>query len=429
LNVLIVNTHSALNSGDLAITIAEVQLLRRCLPIQRIAVTSRTPQIDARVLAPMGVSVLPPLVPAPSVFGEGVQKISGTIRNMAGIGSKRDLWRTARASDLIISSGGGYFWSNRTVFPGPMFFQNYLHVRLAGVLRKPIVFFPQSFGPLYAPLVTRMLRAALSDPNVVRVFSREQISVDFLRRLLQDRPTVDRIALCPDAAFCLEARADVTPLAAVSSLPRPVVAVTVRPWDFPDAGSRSERKGQHYAYLTGLVTACRNLHERWHGSVLVFPQSRGPGSFEDDTVLSRTFCSMLRDEMPGGTVLLLPLSAAERPEAIIGIMSCVDLLIATRFHSAIFAFLAGTPAIAVSYQPKGKGIMQELGLARFAVDISAVDSEQITALGNEILENHHDYSSLVRDAVDRLRKTAVDCLSDALIGYERVRHNEGPARQ
>lgn len=429
LNVLIVNTHSALNAGDLAITIAEVQLLRRCLPTGQIAVTSRTPRVDARFLAPMGVTVLPPLVPAPSVFGRGVRKISGSIRNVAGIGPKRDLWKIAKSSDLVISSGGGYFWSNRAVFPGPMFFQNYLHVRLAGILGKPIIFFPQSFGPLYNPWVTRMLRAALNGPNVGRIFARERISLEFLRRLLRGEPAAGRITLCPDVAFCLEPQRVGTGVAAVSSLPRPIVAVTVRPWDFPGARSRSEKRERQRSYLKGLVTTCRNLHDRWHGSVLVFPQSRGPGSFEDDTELSKAFCSMLQDHLPARRVLSLPLSAAEPPAAIIDLMSCVDLLIATRFHSAIFAFLAGTPAIAVSYQPKGRGIMQELGLARFAVDISAVDPEHVTALANEIIEHHDNYSTRVRHAVGCMRKTAVDSLSGALNGLGPLRDYESTARQ
>ncbi len=377
----------------------------------------------------MGVEVLPPLLPAPSVFGGGAQKVSGCVRNIAAIGAKRDFWKTVRASDLVISSGGGYFWSNRALFPGPMFFQNYLHVRLAGLVGKPIIFFPQSFGPLYNPWVTRMLRAALNGPNVVRVFSRERLSLEFLGRLLQDAPVADRTALCPDVAFCLERRTDETHIAAVSRLPGPVIAVTVRPWGFPDAGSRSERKERQCSYLGGLVTACRSLHERWGGSLLIFPQSRGPGSFEDDTALSETFFTMLKHHLPARSVLLLPLSAAERPEAIVNIMSHVDLLIATRFHSAIFAFLAGTPAIAVSYQPKSEGIMQQLGLRRFAVDISDVDPDRIAGLGNEILEHHQDYSNLVREAVSGLRKTAFDCLSDALIGFGCDRHHEGTTRQ
>jgi colanic acid/amylovoran biosynthesis protein len=429
LNVLIVNTHSALNSGDLAITIAEIQILKRCYPIRQIAVTSRTPWIDARILAPMGVKVLPPLTPAPSVFNGGMQKMLGCMRNITGLGSKRDLWTAAKASDLIISSGGGYFWSNRTLLPGPMFLQNYFHARLAGVLRKPIVFFPQSFGPLYNPWVARMLRATLSGRNVVRIFSRERLSLDFLQHLLRDGSGADRITLCPDAAFCLEPQMETVCPAPLSSLPRPIIAVTVRQWDFPDAAGRFERRGRRDRYLNGLVTACQSLHERWNGSVLVFPQSRGPGSFENDTALSEAFCRKLRDRIPARRVLLLPLLAAERPEAIINIMSCVDLLLATRFHSAIFAFLAGTPAITVCYQPKGEGIMRELGLARFAVDISAIEHEHITALATEILERRDDYSNLVRQQVNRLRKTALERLSDALAGLACVSHHEDTARQ
>ncbi|MCR6039298.1 colanic acid biosynthesis pyruvyl transferase WcaK, partial [Salmonella enterica subsp. enterica] len=48
--------------------------------------------------------------------------------------------------------------------------------------------------------------------------------------------------------------------------------------------------------------------------------------------------------------------------------SCV-LTIGTRLHSAIISMNFGTPAIAINYEHKSAGIMQQLGLAELAIDI------------------------------------------------------------
>jgi polysaccharide pyruvyl transferase WcaK-like protein len=42
--------------------------------------------------------------------------------------------------------------------------------------------------------------------------------------------------------------------------------------------------------------------------------------------------------------------------------SAVDVLITSRMHAAIFAMAAGTPAVAVGYEPKVAGVMNVIGL-------------------------------------------------------------------
>ena len=412
MRVLIANTHSALNAGDLAITLAEVQLLRRDLACEAVTITSRTPVVDREFLAPLGVRVLSPIVPAPSVFAGTVKKAFRTVGNCIAVPSKIGLINEMKRCDLVIGSGGGYFWSNRRRFPGPMFFQNYLHLRLACLLKKPVVLFPQSIGPFYNPTVARLLCRLLNHENVISVLAREDLSYGVARGLLEKRNKY-KVERCPDMAFCLERSSEHSPDSTLD-LPKPLIAITARQWDFPELPTRKEKQQKQSEYLDALVHGCLGIHAKWHGSLMVFAQARGPGTFEDDSALSNELIRRLREHMPPDRVVGIQLAGVVPPARLIHLLSHADLLIATRFHSAIFAFLAGTPAISIAYQPKSTGIMSSLGLDRFSLDIGAVSPDILRQLAGEILANYQELQANLIGRVELLRRTAMSKLKIAL---------------
>ena len=51
------------------------------------------------------------------------------------------------------------------------------------------------------------------------------------------------------------------------------------------------------------------------------------------------------------------------------ILAACELTVGTRLHSAIISMNFGTPAIAINYEHKSAGIMQQLGMPEMAVDI------------------------------------------------------------
>jgi colanic acid/amylovoran biosynthesis protein len=425
--VLITNTHSALNSGDLAITLAEIQLLKRNLGCDTVTLTSRTPAIDNEFIAPLGGRLLPPLVPAPSVFDGTVKKALCTAKDCVAIQSKVALIRAMKRCDLVVGSGGGYFWSSRRRFLGPMFLQNYLHLRLPCLLRKPVVLFPQSFGPFYNPTVARLLKGLLNHRSIVKVFARENLSYEFALGLLEEQNR-NKIDVCPDVTFCLERSDEQEPPAALD-LPKPLIGVTVRQWDFPNLPTRREKKHKQFEYLDALAHACGSIYRQWHGSVLVFAQARGPGAFEDDSAISNKLAKRLKEIIPSDRVVQIDVARAVSPFRLIHLLSHADLLIATRFHSAIFAFLAGVPAISIAYQPKSTGIMNSLGLDRYSLDISALNPDTISELAGEILTNYPETRANLVERVKHLRIAATKKLETALATLSTRDNHESPPSQ
>jgi colanic acid/amylovoran biosynthesis protein len=62
------------------------------------------------------------------------------------------------------------------------------------------------------------------------------------------------------------------------------------------------------------------------------------------------------------------------PEAMIDVLGAFDLVIATRFHMAILALLAGRPTLAISYEFKTQQLFARMGLGDWVQDIEARDA-------------------------------------------------------
>ena len=122
-----------------------------------------TLEIDRAFYAPLGVKVHPPFSPAPGVYTGKWQKCRGSFENLINLKAKRELLAAIKDSDLIMSSGGGYIYSYGKYFPRLTFLQHWLHLRLSLAADKPVVFFPQSFGPFANRAVGRMCGSVLRE--------------------------------------------------------------------------------------------------------------------------------------------------------------------------------------------------------------------------------------------------------------------------
>lgn len=75
------------------------------------------------------------------------------------------------------------------------------------------------------------------------------------------------------------------------------------------------------------------------------------------------------------------------------IYASIDLLIATRMHSAVLASMTGTPAIAIAYDNGSKwGILEELGLSKCLLEYSRVDAHQLKQIIEFCWRNRESFS-------------------------------------
>ncbi len=308
-----------------------------------------------------------------------------------------------RRSDLVLSCGGGYFYSYRRAFPGTSFWQNVIQAYLAAALDKPLIFLPQSFGPFGSPLAQRGVSRLLEQQNVLKIFAREEVSHRLLHRMLSKNHH-SKIALCPDMAFYLEDNIGQSVLEGEPlDLPQPILAMNLREWAFPEAGSSASRRLKREEYLNALMVVARFFIQRYRGSVVVVPQALGPDPSEDDRGICMEFCQRVQERIPESSEVQFREPDTSSLTGFMELLSQATLLVGTRLHSCILALLAGTPAISIGYQYKSQGTLDMLGLGRFNMNITDLSSEWLLTSVEEIVNHRQEVQEEIRQSLSRVR--------------------------
>ncbi|MBN2199830.1 MAG: polysaccharide pyruvyl transferase family protein [Candidatus Aminicenantes bacterium] len=403
MKAVILNTDSILNPGDAGIVLAQIRLLRKIFPGLILSLTSRTPDLDRRHYASLGVSCLSPLIPAPSLWRGAGRKIVRSLIGLFDVPSQARLLNELRTSDFVLSTGGGPFYSNRLTAPGPTFYQNVLHVRLAQALGKPVFFLPQSFGPFGSSAARRSVLRLLDSPRTAAIFVREVESRDVFDSRVPKRVR-DKLVLCPDMALWLEPEQPGKEDPALAAVPRPRLVLTVRDWDFPEAGSRAEREALKIRYLLAVRDAAFRFIGRKGGTAVVVPHTRGPGDFEDDRLLSGRLWALLKAGLPEKRRLYLEPPADAPPARFLDLYASADVVLATRTHSAVFALLSGTAVVSIDYQPKGRGIMGMLGLGDWSFPIDRLETEPLAEAVEAVFDRRFETRLRLAARLASLRK-------------------------
>ena len=113
----------------------------------------------------------------------------------------------------------------------------------------------------------------------------------------------------------------------------------------------------------------------------------------------------------GTSVLMEDCSAAQEqlgiPISRVGIVNTINLsrmVIAMRFHVVLMAALLGVPTIPVAYCPKVSRLADQLGLARFCLNIH--DHHRLEETAGELERRSAEVSFTLRERVEALRREA-----------------------
>lgn len=100
------------------------------------------------------------------------------------------------------------------------------------------------------------------------------------------------------------------------------------------------------------------------------------------------------------------------------ILGACSLTVGTRLHSAIISMNFGTPAIAINYEHKSAGIMQQLGLPEMAVDIRQLLDGSLAGLVADTLDQLNRLNNRLKPAVDAERASGIAMVKSVI---DRVR--------
>jgi colanic acid/amylovoran biosynthesis protein len=238
---------------------------------------------------------------------------------------------------------------------------------LAYLYKKPVYVLPQSIGPLQRRWERNLLKWLLTRTRIT--FVREPIS---LRLAMDLGIPAEKVKLSPDLAF---ESASVDRDYALSRLD-----------DLGHDGSKGKvgvtvinrmietLKGEWFSlYYSALAASLERLVQKYGVRIYFFPQVIGPSPQEDDRIAARKVGEIMKDVTENIVIVEEQLS----PAMLKGMYGLMDIFVATRMHSGIFALSMGVPTLLIGYLTKIRGMVESLDLQEWLIEIEKVDEEYL----------------------------------------------------
>lgn len=290
-------------------------------------------------------------------------------------------------SDLLIV-GGGTLLQDIT---SPRSIPYYLGiVGLAKLLRKPVVFFAQGFGPVHLPLSKKMISAIVNRVDLITVRD-DKSKEDFLAYGVTKpsiQVTADPALSIHPEDFPREHGANI--LREMGALPTQnpnclLIGVAIRDWH------------TDHPYQLVLAEALDRLVAEGHSVVFV------PMQYPRDILASEKVASHMNKPYK-------ILSSQFSFRDMFSIISNLDLVIGMRLHSLILAAVFKIPFVSLSYDPKIERFVQRMGLS----PAMSVDSLDADLLFQEVLTSTENLDELkermglvIKELQDEAEKSAI----------------------
>ena len=163
------------------------------------------------------------------------------------------------------------------------------------------------------------------------------------------------------------------------------VSISVREWSHTGAGMSVDNYAQTIADIADWLVKEKNAN------VVFASTCTGLAGYHKD---DRLMAGQVVEHMEYGQRNEVQILAGEyTPQDLIGIYEQMDLHIGMRMHSNILAMMAETPVVAIQYQFKTEGLMEQFGLLDYMIDINDVDEESLRQIVDNALSNR---SSMMR---------------------------------
>lgn len=350
------------NSGDDAILKAIVKDMRSFDPSVRIKVLSKDPD-KTEQLCP---------VKAANRF-----RIS-------------DVVSAVRGSDLLIS-GGGSLLQDVTSTRSLLYYLALM--KLAYILKKPVMVYANGIGPIDKPLNRQLTRWILDKVDIISL--RDKGSLDFIKSIGVKNKN---IIVTADPVFTLNPAENKRVEEILShegiKSDQPMIGISVRSWKNVDEIADSVAGG------------IKKLIDEYSVTAVMIPMH-----YPEDLEISERIEGMVDSSR------CRTLKGKYSVEELMGVISKVELMAAMRLHSLIYAATQGTPMAGIVYDPKVQGFLDELEIS-YSIDVKGITSENFYKVIENAWNDREDIAMKISEHKCRLENLAIENVKQAfsLIG-------------
>lgn len=408
MHVIIENT-VALNTGDAAILVAIIDIVRAALGAEtRFSVFDSAPEVARRYYPeldfhPLTTSLLsghvrlfgrPRKTPVRRLLSQAQRAaFQRAIEDrLAGRPVRRSILLDARvhdnialyhSADLVISTGGTYLVEHYKLT------NRFAELGKDIALGKPLVLFTQSLGP-FEQAENQQQMKSIADAALL-VLLRDAKSKAHLRSIGVDH---DRLEVVADSVFGLANPEWIAGAPPRTPGGRLRVAVSVRRWTHFQGHDPAGGTQRYEAAVAGAVTAL----VRDQGAEVVFLSTcQGiPDYLYDDSLVAERIFERLEPDVRRAVSVD---HGFHSPTALMTALREFDFAISTRMHMAILGLCAGLPVLPIAYEFKTTELYKALGQGQWVSDISAIERDAFVALVLRFAERHLQFREQVAPRV------------------------------
>ncbi len=380
LNILLVNFHSSQNAGDAALLETALTQLRGSFDRPHLVVSANYPAEG--YLATLDIEVVPS--PAAVIHAHkwiGLQALSFIIGMISGLllrvlgqnwlpilpSKWRALLRAYQQADLVVGCPGNQYFSMGR-YGWPLIVSGF-GVFLAHLYSKPFYVMSQSIGPFSRRWERTLMKWLYGRARLILL--REKGSLMLAENLGVPSAILRYI---PDPAFGLPAsiQSNLSNKLIIGDLGlgHEIGAIGVTAITRMVRSLDAERFEPYYQ---SMAMALRSMVEKYGVSIIFFPQVTGPTKNEDDRLAAQIIAGKM-GEIREKIVLV---DQPYYPGTLKSLYSHMDLFLASRLHSGIFALSMNIPTLFIGYLTKTRHILETLELQEWLVELENLDEPQL----------------------------------------------------
>lgn len=324
---------------------------------------------------------------------------SGQLRNISLPEGFTNFTAQLTQYDAIIQVGGSFFVD---LYGAPQF----EHALCSFMAHKPVFMVGHSVGPFQDPQFNQLANYVFG--RCEALILRERVSLEMMQKSQIDTSKVEQgvdtawlVAHHDDdfvASYAVQhwldkARSDKT------------VAITLRELSPFDKRLGTTQQAYEQAFA-GVVN--RIIDQGYQ--VLALSTCTGIDSYNKDDRMVALKLAQLIEKPDRFHVVMDELNDLEMGK----ILGACDLTVGTRLHSAIISMNFNTPAIALNYEHKSAGIMQQLGMPEMAVDIRHLLDGSLQGMVADTLGQLPAINEKLTRAVEREREEGIRMVASVL---------------
>lgn len=408
--ILIINVHSSDNAGDLALLQQTIFYLQSAFGKVKITICSNWP--DEKQIIELGYQVVPSPWQIIGVWDKNKKPRYQVLSFLCGVfyffyfkfykssklGSAipenwKNLFYTYFETDLIVAvSGNQLFSSGKFGWPLPVVgFPIYLAIHF----KKPIIIFPQSVGP-FKYYWEKKFVSYLYD-RVNKLFIRDLVSLDLVKKIGIKNSNPQ---FMPDIAFTYPAIDKKYAIKILSSYGYSTenknIGITILS-KMPSYIDRTQIEN-YYGALSETITKLILIDNY---NVFIFNQVVGPTEDENDLIGAKNVISLLPTQIRKKIIII---HEKLSPSELKGCYGLMDLFLATRLHSGIFALEMRVPTLFIGYLDKTIGILKSIDLDKYFIKLDEVTSEILT---KKLIEMEIQQEKLISFIDDKMNSIGV----------------------